>query len=102
MTTKQSGQTVPLVALMMVCIMGLAALAVDGSNAYSQQRRMQADLDMAVKVAAANLPDISTAQTKATNLLVQRGYTNPGITVNVPPQTAPYMQKPCPQSVGSP
>src|SRR5919202_2139067 len=102
MATKQSDQTLPLVALMMVCIMGVAALAVDGSNAYSQQRRMQADLDMAVKVAAANLPDTSAAQTKATNLLVQRGYTNPGITINVPPQTAPYMQKSCPSSMPQP
>src|SRR5919199_2291434 len=102
MATKQSGQTLPLVALMMVCIMGVAALAVDGSNAYSQQRRMQADLDMAVKVAADDLPDTGKAQTDATQLLTDRGYTNPGITINVPPQTAPYMQKPCPQSVGSP
>jgi Putative Flp pilus-assembly TadE/G-like len=102
MATKQSGQTLPLVALMMVCIMGVAALAVDGSNAYSQQRRMQADLDMAVKVAADDLPTTGTAQTDATNLLTDRGYTNPGITINVPPQTAPYMQKSCPPSIPEP
>jgi Putative Flp pilus-assembly TadE/G-like len=102
MAAKQSGQTLPLVALMMVGFLGIAALVVDGSNAYSQQRRMQADLDMAVKVAAANLPEISAAQTKATDLLVQRGYTNPGITINVPPQTAPYMQKSCPLSMPQP
>src|SRR5919199_5400926 len=102
MATKQSGQTLPLVALMMVCIMGVAALAVDGSNAYSQQRRMQADLDMAVKVAADDLPDTGKAQTDATQLLTDRGYTNSGITINVPPQTAPYMQKPCPSDVPPP
>jgi Putative Flp pilus-assembly TadE/G-like len=102
MATKQSGQTLPLVALMMVCIMGVAALAVDGSNAYSQQRRMQADLDMAVKVAADDLPDTGAAQHDATELLVQRGYTNSGITINVPPQTAPYMQKACPPSMPQP
>src|SRR5918911_2191418 len=102
MATKQSGQTLPLVALMMVCIMGVAALAVDGSNAYSQQRRMQADLDMAVKVAADDLPNIGKAQTEATQLLTDRGYTNSGITINVPPQTAPYMQKPCPSDVPPP
>src|ERR671932_2703864 len=101
MATKQSGQTLPLVALMMVCIMGVAALAVDGSNAYSQQRRMQADLDMAVKVAADELPS-STAQNDATNLLVQKGYTTNGITINAPPQTPPYMQRTCPPSVGNP
>jgi Putative Flp pilus-assembly TadE/G-like len=102
MTAKQSGQILPLVALMMVGIVGVAALAVDGSNVYSQQRRMQADVDMAVKVAAADLPNTSAAQTDATNLLVQRGYTNPGITINVPPQTAPYMQKTCPASEPQP
>jgi hypothetical protein len=102
MTAKQSGQTLPLVALMMVGIMGIAALAVDGSNAYSQQRRMQADLDMSVKVAADELPDTSKAQADGTTLLAQRGYTNPGITINVPPQTAPYMQKPCPPSMPQP
>ena len=102
MATKQSGQTLPLVALMMVCIMGVAALAVDGSNAYSQQRRMQADLDMAVKVAADDLPNTDKAQTEAAQLLTDRGYTNSGITINVPPQTAPYMQKPCPSDVPPP
>src|ERR671938_438051 len=102
MATTQSGQTLPLVALMMVGIMGIAALAVDGSNAYSQQRRMQADLDMAVKVAADDLPNTGAAQADATNLLVQRGYSNTGITINVPPQTSPYMQRTCPQSVGNP
>jgi hypothetical protein len=102
MTAQQSGQTLPLVALMMVGIMGIAALAVDGSNAYSQQRRMQADLDMAVKVAADDLPNTGKAQADATNLLVQNGYTSPGITINVPPQTSPYMQKACPPSMPQP
>src|SRR5438128_9761336 len=102
MTTKQSGQTIPLVALMMVCIMGIAALAIDGSNSYSQQRRIQADLDVAVKVAADDLPSTSTAQSDATNLLTQKGYTNNGITINVPPQTSPYMQRTCPSSVPQP
>ena len=102
MATKQSGQTLPLAALMMVCIMGVAALAVDGSTAYSQQRRMQADLDMAVKVAAGDLPNTGKAQTNATQLLVQRGYASSGITINAPPQTAPYMQKACPASVPQP
>src|SRR5918912_345327 len=102
MATKQSGQTLPLVELVMVCIMGVAALAVDGSNAYSQQRLMQADLDMAVKVAANDLPNTGKAQTEATQLLTDRGYTNSGITINVPPQTAPYMQKPCPSDVPPP
>src|SRR5918912_550500 len=90
MATKQSGQTLPLVALMMVCIMGVAALAVDGSNAYSQQRRMQADLDMAVKIAAA---EGSTGD--AYTQLHQRGYVDVnsdgtrGITINLSPNLSP-------------
>jgi hypothetical protein len=87
---------------MLFCIVGMVALVIDGSSIYSQQRRMQADLDMAVKVSADELPNTSTAQTDGTNLLVQRGYSNPGITINVPPQTAPYNQKACQQSVPQP
>src|SRR2546423_6321656 len=108
MTTKSSGQVLPIVALLMVCFIGLAALAIDGSNTFSQQRRMQADLDMAVTFAAADLlkqPITSTVQSEAVKLLVQRGYTNtsPGIiTINVPPLTAPYMQAACPSPLPRP
>src|SRR5436190_10283409 len=107
MTTNPSGQVLPIVALLMVCFVGLAALAIDGSNALSQQRRMQADLDMAVTFAAGELlqPITTTAQSDAVKLLVQRGYTTANsqtITITVPPRTAPYMQATCPSPLPQP
>lgn len=83
----RSGQVMPIVALMMVVIIGMAAFAVDGSNIYAQHRKMQADLDVAVKVAAAKMFDFnpsdaaytSTAQLaiqSAAQILQQDGYPN--------------------------
>ena len=83
----KSGQILPLLALMMVAIVGIAALAIDGSNLYSQHRRMQADLDVAVKVASAEMYDASpltpgytatveAAMTAASALLAKDGYPN--------------------------
>src|SRR2546423_9224712 len=104
MTTKSSGQVLPIVALLMVCFIGLAALAIDGSNALSQQRRMQADLDMAVTFAAGELekPITITAPGDAVNLLVQKGHpttNNQTIPITLPPQTAPYHQATWPSPV---
>jgi Flp pilus assembly protein TadG len=42
-----------MVALLMVVIVGMAAFAIDGSNMHSQHRRLQADLDVALKSGAA-------------------------------------------------
>lgn len=77
----------PLVALMMVALIGMAGFAIDGSNLYSQHRRLQADLDVAVRVAAAQLythdpasptytATVTQAMTTAAHLLAQDGYPN--------------------------
>jgi len=86
-TTEQAraGQIMPLMALMMVALMGVAALAIDGSNLYAQHRTMQADLDVAVKVATAQLYNVDpstagytatveAAMTAAAALLARDGY----------------------------
>ncbi len=84
---RESGQIMPMVALLMVVIIGMAAFAVDGSNIYSQHRKLQADLDVAVKVAASEMFDLdpssaaytSTAQTAisdAAQVLANDGYAN--------------------------
>src|SRR5436309_1944728 len=77
----QSGQILPIVALLMVVIMAMAAFAVDGSNVYSQHRRWQADLDVGVKDAAAQLNSGTTysaallqAMSGLTQTLKQDGY----------------------------
>ncbi len=41
MGRARSGQTLVLVALMLTALIGLAALAIDGNNAYAQRRRAQ-------------------------------------------------------------
>src|SRR5437764_4892277 len=79
----QSGQILPIVALLMVVIIAMAAFAIDGSNVYSQHRRWQADLDVATKDAAAQLNSGTTytatlqqAMSRLTLTLAQDGYPN--------------------------
>lgn len=84
---RESGQVMPMVALLMVVIIGMAAFAIDGSNLYSQHRKLQADLDVAVKVAASEMYDFSpsdqaytstvqTAFADAGRILSSDGYAN--------------------------
>lgn len=68
------GQIMPLVALMLVAIIGMCALAVDGSNMYSQHRRLQADLDVAVKVGSARMWNVAPV-TSAYTYTVQQAIT---------------------------
>lgn len=93
------GQIMPMVALLMVALMGMAALGIDGSNVYSQHRRLQADLDVAVKVAAADMFDFNpaspaytdTAKTSivaAAQLLANDGYPNT-LTITSSPSIIP-------------
>ena len=51
----QSGQAIVLVALMLVVVVGMAALAIDGSRAYSLRRDLQAAVDAAALAAGDNL-----------------------------------------------
>jgi Flp pilus assembly protein TadG len=48
----ESGQVLPLLALALVGLLGFAALALDGGNLYTEQRRAQAAADNAVMAAA--------------------------------------------------
>ncbi len=66
----QTGQVLPLIALLLVAILGMAALAIDGSNLYSQHRRIQADLDVAVKSVTANMYNQTPGTTAYTTTLV--------------------------------
>ena len=49
---RQSGQAIVLVALMLVVVVGMAALAIDGSRAYAARRDLQAGVDAASLAAA--------------------------------------------------
>ena len=49
---REAGQVLPLLVLALVGLLGFAALALDGGNLYTEQRRAQAAADNAVMAAA--------------------------------------------------
>jgi Flp pilus assembly protein TadG len=52
---RQRGQAIVLVALMLGVVVGMAALAIDGSRAYATRRDLQAAVDAAALAAADNI-----------------------------------------------
>ena len=50
--TSEKGQVLPILALALITLAGFAALAMDGGNLYTEQRRAQAAADNAVMAAA--------------------------------------------------
>lgn len=90
----QKGQAIVLVALMLVVVVGMAALAIDGSRAYAARRDLQAALDSSVLAAGDNYqrsgsyPSAEAAASKifGTNLRLYStpscspGYLTPGAT----------------------
>jgi Flp pilus assembly protein TadG len=52
---RQSGQAIVLIAIMMAVLVGMAALAIDGSRAYQSKRSLQAAVDAASLAAADTL-----------------------------------------------
>ncbi|HEY7538031.1 MAG TPA: pilus assembly protein TadG-related protein [Gaiellaceae bacterium] len=62
----QNGQVIPLVAVMIVVLLGFAGLAIDVGNAWLQKRRLQSAVDLALLSAAQKLPNTSLAASDAT------------------------------------
>ncbi len=58
-----AGQTLPLLTLFMVVLLGFAGMVVDVGHAYVLKRKLQASVDMAVLSGARNLPDSASADT---------------------------------------
>jgi Flp pilus assembly protein TadG len=56
----QRGQAIVLIALMLAVVVGMAALAIDGSRAYAVRRDLQAAVDAAALAAADNLQHTSS------------------------------------------
>jgi len=52
---RQRGQAIVLIAIMLAVVVGMAALAIDGSRAYALRRDLQAAVDSAALAAADNL-----------------------------------------------
>jgi Flp pilus assembly protein TadG len=55
MARGQRGQAIVLIAIMIAVLVGMAALAIDGSRAYTLRRNLQAAVDAAALAAADNL-----------------------------------------------
>src|ERR1700694_957619 len=51
----QKGQAIVLIAIMLAVVVGMAALAIDGSRAYAERRDLQAAVDAAALAAGDNL-----------------------------------------------
>jgi Flp pilus assembly protein TadG len=67
---RQSGQAIVLIAVMLAILVGMAALAIDGSRAYQSRRAMQAAVDAAALAAADTLQQTGsyvTAEQAATS-----------------------------------
>jgi Putative Flp pilus-assembly TadE/G-like len=62
---KESGQVVVLVAVMLVALLGFAAVAIDVGYAYYAQRSLQASADAAALAGAQGLPDTAKAKSLA-------------------------------------
>ena len=71
MVRNQRGQAIVLIALMLTVLIGMVALAIDGSRAYAVRRDMQAAVDAAALAAADKLQQTgsySTAEQAATTI----------------------------------
>lgn len=62
---RESGQTIPLVALTIVVLIGFAGLAIDIGYAYVNKRKVQAAVDLGLLSGAQLLPDGAAAATDA-------------------------------------
>ena len=93
----ERGQVLPLLALALIALAGFAALALDGGNLYTEQRRAQAAADNAVMAAAYQqmkgiTSTVSLSEAAFANA-AQNGYV-PGlrttIAYHLPPVHGPY------------
>ena len=78
----QSGQAIVLIAIMLTVLVGMTALAIDGSRAYALKRDLQAAVDSAALAAADKLQQsgsYATAEQAATNVFASnlRLYSSP-------------------------
>ena len=67
---RQKGQAIVLIAIMLAVLVGMAALAIDGSRAYQSKRNLQASVDAAALAAADTLQQTGsyvTAEQAATS-----------------------------------
>ncbi len=71
-TTPERGQTVVLVAVFMMSLMGMATFAIDMGSWYQSKRAVQAAADAAALAGASRLPVSSSAATTAASAEYQK------------------------------
>ncbi len=72
----ESGQTLPLIALFMVIMLGICGMVVDLGNAYRVHQQLQATADAAAAAGADQLPNTSTAVSAAASYSAAAGGKN--------------------------
>ena len=103
LVSRRRGAVIPLVAVMMVVLLGLAALSVDGGNLYVERRNTQVAADASAEAAAIELlASFSTdggvdsngkARDAALSLAATHGYKSTSVTVNIPPKSGSFVGK---------
>ena len=101
--SHRRGAVIPTVAVMMVVILGLAALSVDAGNLYRVRRNMQTAADAAADAAAIELlSKYSTnkgvdvdgqARAAAITFTTAHGFNQSDVTVNIPPLSGSFVGK---------
>ena len=64
---RERAQVLPLIALSLIALLGIAAFAIDVGYAYYAKRQLQSATDAAALAGAQDLPNASTAITTATS-----------------------------------
>lgn len=81
---KQRGQTLILVSIMMIALIGVGGLVIDLGNVYSVRSKMRNAADVIALASARELPNTSAAMTKAAEYAGYNGITTTLLTVNTP------------------
>ncbi len=76
-SSRESGQTLPLIALFVVVLLAVCGMVVDVGNAYRVHQQLQASADAAAAAGASNLPSTTAALTAAKDFSSGNGGRNP-------------------------
>ena len=99
----RSGAVIPLVAIALVAVLGLAALSIDGGNMYRERRNTQVAADAAADAAAMELlagfpknggvDTTDKARRAARALASAHGFGESSVVVNTPPLSGAFAGK---------
>ncbi|HUP79700.1 MAG TPA: pilus assembly protein TadG-related protein [Pirellula sp.] len=101
--SRRRGVIIPFVAIMMVVILGLAALSVDGGSLYLERRNTQVAADASADAAAIQLlasfasnrgvDSDGKARDAALLVAAAHGYKATSVIVNIPPKSGSFVGK---------